>query len=203
MKRKWHARPGMAAIFTVGLALSACGGAIGVTQEPSPAVPHPTLAPSSTPDLMVSPGNGITTYQDFLRPGMDQVAVGASIYDNWCITCHGDKGQGLTAAWRAEWDPKHQNCWQSKCHSANHPPGGFEIPRYVPAIIGPHALSTFRSATQIQMFLKNEMPMQEPGVLDDQAYWALTAYLLKQSGLELPSTPLGPDNGAAVVIHPG
>lgn len=191
--------------MTAALGVSACAKTPITTPNPAPMATHPATAAvlTATPDLMTSPGNGITTYKDFLRPGMDQVAVGASIYDNWCITCHGDKGQGLTAGWRAQWDPAHQNCWQSKCHSANHPPGGFEIPRYVPAIIGPNALTAFRSAAQIQTFLKTEMPMQEPGVLDDQAYWALAAYLLNQSGVELPSTPLGPDNGSGVSVHPG
>jgi cytochrome c5 len=158
--------------------------------------------PSSSPtSSMMTPSSGITTFNSYAESGLSQADVGAKIYGDWCITCHGDKGQGLTAAWRATWDPAHQNCWQSKCHSLNHPPGGFQIPRYVPAIVGPTTLTDFKTAADLHDFVSHKMPFQDPGVLDQDAYWALTAYLLQQNGLDQIGAQVNLDNAGSILIQ--
>jgi cytochrome c5 len=179
----------------LGLLSLAVWGASGLGLAPNQSVPTPTLPP------MMSVEHGITKYSDFATPGADQAGVGAEIYDNWCITCHGDQGQGLTAAWRAEWDPAHQNCWQSKCHSVNHPPGGFLLPRTVPAIVGAKALAGFPTASDLQAFISQKMPFQDPGVLDQDAYWALTAYLLEQNGVVPVGQHVSSDNAQSIPIN--
>lgn len=150
---------------------------------------------------MMTPSTGITTFSNYDQPGLAQADVGAKIYGDWCITCHGDQGQGLTDAWRATWDPLHQNCWQSKCHSLNHPPGGFLLPRHVPAIIGATTLSEFKSAQDLHQFISHKMPFQDPGVLDTDAYWALTAYLLQQNGLVQSGAQITSDNAGSIPIQ--
>jgi len=107
--------------------------------------------------------------------------IGAEIYALVCRDCHGDRGQGLTDAFRATWAPKDQNCWQSKCHASNHPPEGFVLPRYVPAIIGPHTLTRFKSAAELETFISTNMPWHNPGSLTAAEYRQLTAYIVRQS----------------------
>jgi mono/diheme cytochrome c family protein len=107
--------------------------------------------------------------------------IGAEIYTLVCRDCHGDRGQGLTDAFRATWAPKDQNCWQSKCHAPNHPPEGFELPRYVPAIIGAHTLTRFRSAAELETYISTNMPWHNPGALTAAEYQQLTAYILRES----------------------
>jgi cytochrome c5 len=159
---------------------------------------HPSRDGTRATEPPISSQNDITKYSHFDDPAMGQAQVGARIYDNWCAVCHGDAGQGLTAAWRAQWDPAHQDCWQSKCHGLNHPPDGFVIPRIVPGVVGGVALRDFESASALHTFIKAEMPFAEQGVLDDQSYWALTAYLLNQNGITSDSVQIGPDNGASI-----
>ena len=65
---------------------------------------------------------------------------GAIPYWGICLSCHGDKGQGLTDEWRQGGFGLDMNCWKSKCHAPNHPTPGFTLPRLVPAIIGPNTL---------------------------------------------------------------
>ncbi len=156
---------------------------------------------SMAPSSMMTPSSGITTFENYNQPGLGQADVGAKIYGDWCITCHGDQGQGLTDAWRATWDPAHQNCWQSKCHSLNHPPGGFQLPRHVPAIIGATTLTEFKTADDLHQFISQKMPFQDPGVLDQEAYWALTAYLLQQNGLSQSGSPVTADNAGSIPIQ--
>ena len=80
--------------------------------EPAPPPPPPAAMASSTEESwLILPD---------LPPTATQADVGAEIYRLVCQDCHGNRGQGLTDEWRAEWDPEDQNCWQSKCHAPNH-----------------------------------------------------------------------------------
>lgn len=148
--------------------------------------------PASDPSF--DPVEDITKFSHFNAPGLTQAEIGAKVYVDWCESCHADTGLGLTAAWLAQWDPDHQNCWQAKCHSLDHPSDGFEIPRHVPAVVGEAAFSRFETAADLQAYVQAEMPYAEKGVLDGSAYWALTAYLLNRNGLIQDSAKIGPGN---------
>jgi hypothetical protein len=108
---------------------------------------------------------------------------------------------GLTADWVAQWPADDQNCWQSKCHSFNHPPDGFILPHDIPALAGPGALAAFRTAADLFAFIRVRMPYQEPGGLSDDLYWEIAAYILSRNEIMLPDS-LGAENAAEVVIHP-
>lgn len=108
--------------------------------------------------------------------------VGAEIYRLVCRDCHGDNEQGLTAEFRATWAPKDQNCWQSKCHSLNHPPDGFLLPRFIKGIIGPTALTRFYEPEDLFEFIRVTQPWHNPGSLTDDEYWQLTAFIVRENG---------------------
>jgi len=116
---------------------------------------------------------------------------GAQVFERRCSTCHGDKGQGLTLEWRQTWPKEDQNCSTPKCHGAQHPPDGFEIKdNYAPAIIGPGTLFRFQTAQDLFNFISTAMPMQAPGTLSQDDYWALTAFLLAAHGIPADETDL-------------
>ena len=104
---------------------------------------------------------------------------GAKLYQQWCSTCHGDQGQGLTEEWRATWPESKQNCWQSKCHASNHPPDGFSFPQTVPALIGPNTLTKFNTAQDLYVYTRAAMPYWAPNMLLDDEYQAITAFLVE------------------------
>jgi cytochrome c len=116
------------------------------------------------------------------------------------MVCHGDRGQGFTDEWRGALDPADQNCWQSKCHAANHPPEGFELPRYAPPVIGPGRLAHHQTAAGLYQFLRTRMPWQAPGILSDEEYWGLTAFLAQANGISWGEGMLGPTNAANVAL---
>lgn len=128
-----------------------------------------------------------------------QADYGAHVYWLSCMACHGDRGQGLTDEWRAAWAPGDRNCWQSKCHAANHPPEGFLLPYAVPPVIGAGTLTKFMTAADLYAYLKARMPWHQPGSLPDDQYWQLTAYLIRANGL-LPNADftLTPANARSV-----
>ncbi len=159
------------------------------SQEP-PHEPEPTGTPESWLILPELPETAT------------QADVGAEIYELVCQDCHGNRGQGLTADWIATWDPEDQNCWQSKCHAGPIPTGGFALPRIVPAIVGDDTLSRFATAHALYDFIRQNMPWQAPGSLQDYEYMQLTAYLLRENGLERGDATLDETTAAAVVLHP-
>jgi hypothetical protein len=131
-----------------------------------------------------------------------QADEGAQVYYLVCMACHGDKGQGLTDEWRNVLSPEDRNCWQSKCHASNHPPEGFKMPDYVPPVVAPGLISAFGDAQNLHDYLKARMPWQAPGSLSEDEYWKLTAFLIRQNGLDPGSTPLNEQNAKLFSLKP-
>lgn len=144
---------------------------------------------------------GMAPHERLEHPAMSdpptQIEMGHSEYWMSCMVCHGDQGQGLTEEWRSVLDPADMNCWQSKCHAPNHPPEGFQIPRTSPLVIGPGALTGYRSAEELFEYLRTDMPWPFPGLFQDAQYWTLTAYLLDANGVDLGAQPPDPDEAEA------
>jgi mono/diheme cytochrome c family protein len=129
-----------------------------------------------------------------------QADLGEEVYRQICLACHGDWGQGLTDAWREEWD-EDSNCWQSRCHAPNHPPQGFQLPKAVPAVLGPGSLSRFNSAAELQRNISETMPWWNPGSLTDKQTWQISAYLMRARGELGDEVTLDAGNAAVYKLH--
>ena len=105
-------------------------------------------------------------------------------YYLYCMVCHGDRGQGLTEEWRNAGDPADANCWQSRCHASNYPPGGFELPRYAPPLIGDYTLARFATIGDLHDYIQLSMPWHMPGALEDEQYRRIAIYLADANGIE-------------------
>ncbi|MEM7345446.1 MAG: c-type cytochrome [Chloroflexota bacterium] len=128
---------------------------------------------------------------------------GADLYQQWCSSCHGDRGQGLTEEWQATWPETKQNCWQSKCHASNHPPDGFSFPKDVPALIGPETLINFDTGYTLNAYVQHSMPYWAPNLLSDEEYKAITAFLIKANHEARGfSQPTESQDILALSIHP-
>jgi len=131
-----------------------------------------------------------------------QLEYGTEVYRLVCKACHGDKGQGLTDDWRAQWAPQDQNCWQSKCHALNHPSDGFYMPQ-VPAVLG-QPIRNFGTALNLYTYTHNFMPWHDRGSMTEKESWSVTAYILKINGVD-PGPELNAETAANIdlsVIDP-
>jgi hypothetical protein len=128
-----------------------------------------------------------------------QLEYGTEVYRLVCKACHGDKGQGLTDDWRAQWNPKDQNCWQSKCHALNHPPDGFYMPQ-VPAVVG-IPLVMFNNALDLKNYIYKTMPWHDPASMTQKDTWSVTAYILKINGVD-PGPDLNEQTAAQIRLRP-
>ena len=129
-----------------------------------------------------------------------QVELGRYAYYLSCLVCHGDQGQGLEE-WCDVLGSEERNCWQSRCHAANHPPDGFQLPHYAPPLMGPGTLARFQTAADLHEYLHTQMPWQAPGILLDEEYWQLTAFFVAARGLDPGAEPLIRQRAEALELH--
>ena len=135
------------------------------------------------------------------NPG--QADIGA--YDYWlnCMPCHGDMGQGLTDEFRQLYPEEDRYCWGSGCHHEtqyNKEGYGFPIPTVVPPVIAPAALEKFGNAAALFEYIHVAMPREAPASLEDDVYWQLVAFLLRENGIEVPYEAIGPENAQLVLF---
>ncbi len=175
----------MTLIIMLGVSSWAAPGTIVPLQEPTG-----TTNPVTTP----TPEEVSWVIVD-LPPDATQLEYGAEVYRLVCKACHGDKGQGLTDDWRAQWDPRDQNCWQSKCHALNHPSDGFYMP-IAPAVVGP-PLMIFDTALDLYNYIRIYMPWHDRGSLTKKDNWSVTAYILKINQVD-PGQDLNPQTAALI-----
>jgi quinol-cytochrome oxidoreductase complex cytochrome b subunit len=118
------------------------------------------------------------------------------------MSCHGDRGQGLTDEWRESYGVEYRGCWQSGCHASDHAENTFEIPSTgAPAIIGTGKLARFTNAHELQVYVHENMPFFPAGSLTDNQSLELTAFLLREKDTLPDGLTLDRVNTSAVSIH--
>lgn len=146
-----------------------------------------SMAIQSTPEPHVGDKSGPTPTIDRLSAPPTvfpptQADDGAQVFWLNCQPCHGDQGQGLTDEWRSQYPPEHQDCWTSGCHGKRPYEEGFTLPDSVPPVIDYDSLTRFDSLGQLYDFMRASMPMQARGVLSDEEYLSITAFLGRAHG---------------------
>jgi cytochrome c5 len=168
------------------------------------------MASVSTPSPIAfqatPPTPGALSVMDMMKPpklpgNPTQADYGEQVYYYVCMACHGDHGQGLTPEWVDEWQLGKNSCWQSKCHAANHPPDGFELPKNIPGVIGPILTQRFANGLELHNYIASKMPWHAPGSLKPEEYWQLTAFLLRENGLWNTRQELNETNAGQVIMR--
>lgn len=161
-------------------------------QQP-PTVPTITITPTFDAVRLAQPP---TVYPPA------QADTGAQIYWGMCMSCHGDKGQGLTEDWLNSFPPEERNCWDSGCHASDAPANSFVLPQMGNlALAEAGALSRFSNSFELYSYILENMPFARAGSLTSEETWALTAYILRLNDREIPGLMLNETSGAAVSVH--
>ncbi len=120
---------------------------------------------------------------DFIKVSTEQVKRGAKVYDLVCSDCHGDSGLGIEEG-RLSFLPEHQNC--EKCHRKFNASTKKDVKLsernsfnlgVPPKLRGEEALAHFNNAAVLYVYIRSAMPRYEPGMLSDQDYLDITAFL--------------------------
>jgi mono/diheme cytochrome c family protein len=120
----------------------------------------------------------------------DLAARGAELYAFNCSTCHGATGGGFDEA-RAAFPDDHRDC--VRCHGPRNPAvmTPHEISIYqtafslgeAPPLTDAEALARYGTAGALYRSIRATMPRWYPGRLSDEEYRAITAHVLRLSGL--------------------
>jgi S-disulfanyl-L-cysteine oxidoreductase SoxD len=115
-------------------------------------------------------------------PG-NQVAQGGALFVAHCAECHGAQGQG-------------------------------DATKGVPPLVGANALpldprpraelrkNQFRTAQDVFDFVHVSMPLDEPGSLTEDQYWAILAFALHANGVDMRGKRIDASNASRFVLHP-
>jgi hypothetical protein len=152
----------------------------------------PVRAESTTP---TPPPDATPTVDIFAEPLLPenptQLELGRHVYWHHCMPCHGDVGQGLTDEFRQQWEPDHQNCWEAGCHSGRYKDDSFPVPTIVPPLAGVGLLARY-DLDSLFVYLKTTHPPQDPGLLTDEEYQALVAFLYELNNEKIPAKTMTP-----------
>ncbi|MDZ7705635.1 MAG: hypothetical protein U5L04_14265 [Trueperaceae bacterium] len=136
-----------------------------------------------------------------------QVTHGAELFDLYCSACHGDTAQGLAEA-QLSFPADHRDC--TSCHRTNNPPQmEHTMMRYnyafsigePPALHGDGTLASFPNGFVLYHYIRATMPRPFPGMLADDEYLAITAFLLELHQPLPASTPLSEENAAQQLLR--
>jgi quinol-cytochrome oxidoreductase complex cytochrome b subunit/mono/diheme cytochrome c family protein len=178
----------LSAIFMICWGVLLSVGTANVSSAPA--------APLSTPLFYDRPDPPPTVYPPA------QSDNGAQAYSGICQDCHGDRGQGLTADWRAAFAPEYQDCWASGCHGEDAPRNSFVILESgAPALAGPGALPQFSNAFELGTYIQGSMPLSRSGSLSNDQTWELAAFLLSLNERSLKDLELSGNSAAAIPLH--
>lgn len=167
-----------AAVFLLALTSIATAQETPTATTPAPVELTPTPDRLAPPPTVASP---------------TQADEGAYLFWLNCQPCHGDKGQGLTDEWRAQYPPEDQYCWGRGCHGERPYEGGFTLPKTVPAVVGEDSLENFETVGQLYNYIRVAMPFEAKGALPEEEYLAITAFLAREHGV-WDGTPLNSEN---------
>lgn len=152
-------------LVTGGVLLAACGF--------SSAAPSPTS--TLTFEVTSTPTGEPVDAPTFDANLVDQ---GRALY-HFCTTCHGRTGRGIDEA-RLGFPETHRKC--ERCHRSGNRPTSMD-PANIFSIGQPPPLrdlatsDRFASPQSLYQFIRSTMPRYYPGMLSDEEYWALTAFL--------------------------
>lgn len=142
-----------------------------------------TVELQSTPEATLSPFERLA--EPTLPAAPSQADHGAQTYWLLCLACHGDRGQGLTDEFRETYPPEEQYCWERGCHGERPYDFGFKLPMHIPAVTGPEAaLGKFTTAARLNAYIMAAMPYWKPGSLTEEEGWLVTAFLLRENGIQ-------------------
>lgn len=131
-----------------------------------------------------------------------QAPTGASLFAEHCARCHGDRGQGrsgpqLMGAGALPKFPRDKSDMNQQ----------FTDPQEIEQQVQTRAPGTpsrepFRHAGDVYAFMSSQMPMNKPGSLEPEQYWAILTFILTAHGVAVPDGGINPQNAASIPLAP-
>lgn len=139
-----------------------------------------------------------------IQAARQKVATGATIYDRECASCHGKRGEGLSAA------PNIMGAGALPTYARD--PSTTQTIAVQPDVQqqqtlrppGQQTRQPFRTAQDVYDYASQWMPQPQAriGSLKPEEYWAIVNYMLTAHGSPVPPEGITPANAKNVPITP-
>jgi len=111
----------------------------------------------------------------------------------------GDTGAKPAGPTAADQVAAGEKVWGDSCTTC-HGPAGEGKGKKNPPVIGAKALGKFKTAADLEGFIKEKMPKDDPGTLTDEQAWAVAAWITSKNG-KLGDAALTAESAASVNLH--
>ncbi|HEU5057864.1 MAG TPA: cytochrome c [Kofleriaceae bacterium] len=81
-----------------------------------------------------------------------------------------------------------------------HGPAGEGKGKKSPPVVGAKALTKYKNAADLEKYIKEKMPKDDPGTLSDADSWAVTAWIVSKQG-KLGDAALTAENAASITLQ--
>ena len=92
-----------------------------------------------------------------------------------------------------------ETVWKDSCAGC-HGDGGEGKGKKNPAVVGDKALGKVKTAAELETYIKEKMPKDDPGTLSDDQAWAVTAWIVSKNG-KLGDAALTAESAGSVSLH--
>lgn len=154
----------MKKMLLVAVLAAACGG----KSKPAPTTPEAEKTPTPTdavartetpPPAESKPADDSIAQQTALT---EQYELGKKVFaEKKCASCHGDHGEG---------NPKNPPVMGEK-----------SLPEAAPKTAKLRKGVAFKTAADVEAFVKAKMPLKQPGTLSDEEAFAVTGWMLSEN----------------------
>jgi mono/diheme cytochrome c family protein len=135
------------------------------------------------------------------RGASDVTLANAKLFEQHCSSCHGKKGEGITAP--AIMGPGALPTYPKDSNLANNPafadPSELKL-RELSRPAGAPKREPFNTAQDVFTYIHERMPMRAAGSLRPDEYWAILSFMLLAHGVNVPAGGVNSSNAGTVAI---
>lgn len=138
-----------------------------------------------------------------LAKAKDRTAQGATVFAAKCASCHGQRGEGITAPDIMGPDglPLNPADPTQSTLAANTDQNEQQLRQQLnPG--GMPSRPQFKTAQDLYEFVRAKMPAKQPGTLGTEDYWSVLNFMLVAHGTQVPEKGVDSENARQVIINP-
>jgi len=126
---------------------------------------------------------------------------GSKFFEQKCASCHGQRGEGITAPAIIGYGalPEYPRQSNLASNAALNDPSELQLREWSrPA--GTPKREPFKTAQDVYNYISQRMPLREAGSLKPEEYWSILNFMLLAHGAPVPAEGISASNAASVLI---
>ena len=137
-----------------------------------------------------------------LATANSKAADGGKLFEQKCASCHGQRGEGITAPAIIGYGalPEYPRESSLSNNPALNDPSELKL-RESARPAGAPKREPFKNAQDVYSYISQRMPLREAGSLKPEEYWAILNFVLVANGTSVPDGGISSSNASTVSIE--